>query len=78
MTAQIRPTLRQVFYFSLLALFLVLALLLYFVLKGSEQTILQRSDRYRDPAGATRPGLKRALASTAALPWSGILARRIG
>jgi len=50
MTAQIRPTLRQVFYFSLLGLFLVLALLLYFVLKGSEQTILQSSDRYRDLA----------------------------
>jgi adenylate cyclase len=50
MIAQIRPTLRQVFYFSLLGLLLGLSLLLYFVLKGSEQTILQSSDRYRDLA----------------------------
>jgi adenylate cyclase len=50
MIAKIRPTLRQVFYFSLLGLLLGLALFLYFVLKGSEQTILQSSDRYRDLA----------------------------
>lgn len=50
MTANTRPTLRQVFAFSMLALMLGLFLLFYQVLKGWEQTILQSSERYRDLA----------------------------
>ena len=46
-----RPTLRNIFAFSLLALLLGLALLFYQVLKGWEQTILESSERYRDLAG---------------------------
>jgi len=44
------PTLRQVFGVSLLGLLLVLTLLFYLVLNGSEQSILQSSERYRDLA----------------------------
>ncbi len=50
MAANTRPTLRQVFVFSMLALMLGLSLLFYQVLKGWEQTILQSSERYRDLA----------------------------
>ena len=50
MTAKTRPTLRQVFVFSMLALMLGLSLLFYQVLKGWEQTLLQSSERYRDLA----------------------------
>ena len=42
-----RPTLRQLFGFSLLGLVLGLALLFYLVFDRSEQTILQSSERYR-------------------------------
>ena len=45
-----RPTLRQVFGVSLLGLLLGLTLVFYLVLNGSEQTILQSSERYRDLA----------------------------
>jgi adenylate cyclase len=46
-----RPTLRNIFAFSLMALLLGLALLFYQVLKGWQQTILESSERYRDLAG---------------------------
>src|ERR1700683_3345949 len=46
----VRPTLRQVFGFSLLGLLTGLGLLFYLVLNGSEKTILQSSERYRDLA----------------------------
>jgi adenylate cyclase len=46
----LRPTLRQVFGFSLFGLLLALALLFYLVLNGSQQTILHSSERYRDLA----------------------------
>jgi adenylate cyclase len=42
-----RPTLRQVFGFSLLGLLLGLGLLFYLVRDGSEQTLLKSADRYR-------------------------------
>lgn len=51
MLANLRPTLRQVFGFSLLGLLLSLALLFYLVLNGSEQTILKSSERLRNLAG---------------------------
>src|ERR1700733_11366801 len=47
MTTAMRPTLRQLFGFSLLGLVLGLALLFYLVFDRSEQTILQSSERYR-------------------------------
>jgi len=50
MIATIRPTLRQVFGFSLLGLLVGLALLFYLVLHGLEKTLLQSSERYRDLA----------------------------
>jgi adenylate cyclase len=50
MSSRVRPTLRQVFSFSLLGLLLALATLFYLVLDGTEQTIIQTSDRYRDLA----------------------------
>jgi adenylate cyclase len=50
MVSKMRPTLRQVFAFSLLALLMGLALLFYQVLNGLERTILQSSERYRDLA----------------------------
>jgi adenylate cyclase len=49
-TSRLRPTLRQVFGFSLIGLLLGLALVFYFVLNGSERTILQSAERYRDLA----------------------------
>src|SRR5206468_993235 len=45
-----RPTLRQVFVSSLVGLLLALGLLFYLVLNGSQRTILQSGDRYRDLA----------------------------
>ena len=50
MITKMRPTLRQVFGFSLLGLLLGLTLLFYLVLRGSEKTILDSSERYRDLA----------------------------
>ncbi len=50
MFSRLRPTLRQVFGLSLIGLLLGLALLFYLVLNGSERTILQSADRYRDLA----------------------------
>lgn len=50
MRVKLRPTLRQVFGFSMIGLLLGLALLFYFVLNGSERTILRSSNRYRDLA----------------------------
>src|SRR6266853_4323942 len=50
MLTSLRPTLRQVFGFSLLGLVLSLALLFYLVLHGSERTILQSAERFRDSA----------------------------
>jgi len=50
MIATIRPTLRQVFGFSLLGLLVGLALLFYLVLHGLEKTLLRSSERYRDLA----------------------------
>ena len=50
MFAKLRPTLRQVFGFSLIGLLAGLALLFYLVLNGSAQTILHSSNRYRDLA----------------------------
>jgi adenylate cyclase len=52
MMAKLRPSLRQVFGFSLLGLSLALALLFYLVLNGWEQTILKSSDRYRNLASS--------------------------
>ncbi len=48
--AGLRPTLRQVFGFSLVGLLLGLALVFYFVLDGSERAMLQSAERYRDLA----------------------------
>jgi adenylate cyclase len=48
--SRLRPTVRQVFVFSFLGLLLGLALLFYLVLEGSQRTILQSSERYRDLA----------------------------
>ena len=50
MIHQLRPTLRQVFGFSLLGLLLSLGLLFYLVLNGSERTILHSAETYRDLA----------------------------
>ena len=50
MPAKLRPTLRQVFGFSLIGLLLGLGLLFYLVMNGSQKTILQSSDRYRQLA----------------------------
>ena len=50
MLSILRPTLRQVFGFSLLGLLLSLGLLFYLVFKGSEQTILKSSERLRNLA----------------------------
>ena len=47
---RLRPTLRQVFGFSLIGLLVGLALVFYSVLNGSERTILQSAERYRDLA----------------------------
>ena len=62
MLSRFRPTLRQVFGFSLAGLLVGLSLLFYFVLNGSEQTILQSADRYRDLASRAR--WQRALSLT--------------
>jgi adenylate cyclase len=43
-----RPTLRQVFGFSLLGLLLGLSLLFYLVLNGSQKTILRSAENYRE------------------------------
>jgi adenylate cyclase len=51
MNVTTRPTLRQVFGFSLAGLLAALALLFYLVLNGSERTILHSADTYRDLAG---------------------------
>ena len=45
-----RPTLNQVFLLSLVGLALSLAFLLYFFREGSQRTILQSSERFRDSA----------------------------
>ncbi|MGB8352768.1 MAG: adenylate/guanylate cyclase domain-containing protein [Chthoniobacteraceae bacterium] len=50
MLSNLRPTLRQVFAFSLLGLLLSLGLLFYLVFNGSEQTILKSSERLRNLA----------------------------
>ncbi len=50
MLANLRPTLKQVFGFGLLGLILSLALLFSLVLHGSERTILQSAERFRDSA----------------------------
>lgn len=50
MMTPMRPTLRQLFGFSLLGLVLGLALLFYLVLDRSQQTILQSAERYRELA----------------------------
>jgi adenylate cyclase len=50
MAMKLRPTLRQVSAFSLLGLLLGLALLFYLVLNGSQQSILQSAERYRELA----------------------------
>ena len=50
MILNMRPTLRQVFGFSLLGLVLGLALLFYLVSNRSEKTILDSSESYRDLA----------------------------
>lgn len=50
MAKNLRPTLRQVFGFSLLGLLLSLALLFYLVLNGSQRTILQSAERLQDLA----------------------------
>ncbi|MDB4793547.1 adenylate/guanylate cyclase domain-containing protein [Methylacidiphilales bacterium] len=50
MITTFRPTLRQVFGFSLLGLLVGLALLFYLVLHGLEKTLLRSSERYRDLA----------------------------
>lgn len=50
MLANFRPTLRQVFAFSLLGLLLSLAFLFYLVLDGSQRTLLQSSEHFRDDA----------------------------
>src|SRR5436190_11612773 len=50
MLTSLRPTLKQVFGFSLLGLILSLALLFYLVLHASERTILQSAERFRDSA----------------------------
>jgi adenylate cyclase len=50
MSVRFRPTVRQVFGLSFLGLLLGLTLLFYLVLQGSQKTILQSSERYRDLA----------------------------
>src|SRR5882724_4117543 len=50
MPPSLRPTLKQVFGLSLLGLTLSLSLLFYLVLNGSERTILQSAERFRDSA----------------------------
>jgi adenylate cyclase len=50
MFARLRPTVRRVFGFAFLGLLLGLTLLFYLVLQGSQQTILQSAERYRDLA----------------------------
>ena len=50
MLANLRLTLKHVFSLSLLGLLLSLALLFYLVLNGSERTILQSAERFRDAA----------------------------
>jgi adenylate cyclase len=50
MSVRFRPTVRQVFILSFLGLLLGLTLLFYLVLQGSQKTILQSSERYRDLA----------------------------
>jgi|SRR5579859_70389 len=50
MFAHLHPTLRQLFALSLLGLTLSLALLFYLFANGSQQTILQTSERFRDSA----------------------------
>jgi adenylate cyclase len=51
MIVTLRPTIRQVFGFSLLGLLVGLALLFYLVMNGLEKTLLRSSERYRDLAG---------------------------
>ncbi|HEY3927256.1 MAG TPA: adenylate/guanylate cyclase domain-containing protein [Candidatus Koribacter sp.] len=46
-----RPTLKQIFTISLIGLTAALALLYYVFFKGSERTILQSADRFRNAAG---------------------------
>ncbi len=48
MLANLRPTLKHVFTLSLLGLLLSLSLLFYLVLNGSERTVLQSAERFRD------------------------------
>jgi adenylate cyclase len=50
MSTHFRPTVRQVFGLSFLGLLIGLTLLFYLVLQGSQKTILQSSERYRDLA----------------------------
>ena len=50
MFANLRPTLKHVFSLGLLGLLLSLALLFYLVLNGSERTVLQSAERFRDSA----------------------------
>src|SRR5271170_4708669 len=48
MFAKLHPTLKQVFAFSLLGLFLSLTLLFWLISYGSQKTILKGSDNLRD------------------------------
>jgi adenylate cyclase len=50
MFARLRPTVGKVFGFAFVGLLLGLTLLFYLVLQGSQQTILQSAERYRDLA----------------------------
>ena len=50
MFARLHPTLRQLFALSLAGLTLSLALLFYLFARGSQRTILQTSERFRDSA----------------------------
>jgi adenylate cyclase len=50
MLAKLRPTVKHVFTLSLLGLLLSLSLLFYLVLNGSERTVLQSAERFRDSA----------------------------
>ncbi|HZR29993.1 MAG TPA: adenylate/guanylate cyclase domain-containing protein [Terriglobales bacterium] len=52
MFARLHPTLRQLFALSLLGLTLSLALLFYLFARGSQRTILQTSQRFRDSASS--------------------------
>ena len=51
MSPVFRPTLKQIFAVSLAGLTLALGLLYYVFFKGSERTILQSADRFRQAAG---------------------------